>query len=175
MSDFKNEASKNEKNVSMIVAASENNVIGRDGDMPWRLSADLKHFKALTLGHTIIMGRKTWESIGRLLPGRTTVIVTRQADFQVAGAIVVNSFAASLAATEDDEPFVVGGAEIYQLALPQVSKIFLTRVHATIEGDTRMPEIDFDQWEKLSESRHPADTKNSQDYSFLEFRLAHPM
>lgn len=164
--------SAKDKTVAMIVAASENNVIGRDGDMPWRLSADLKHFKSLTLGHTIIMGRKTWESIARLLPGRTTVIVTRQSDFSVPGAIVVNGFEESLAATEDEAPFVVGGAEIYRLAMPFVSKLFLTRVHASIEGDTTLPEINFDRWEKVSEIKHVADEKNSQDYSFLEYRLA---
>jgi dihydrofolate reductase len=158
----------------MIVAASKNNVIGRDGDMPWRLSADLKHFKALTFGHTIIMGRKTWESIGRLLPGRTTVIVTRQTDFIVDGAIVVNSFEDALSATDDEQPFVVGGAEIYRIALPMVNKLYLTRVHAEIDGDTWLPEIDFKQWETVSESAHQADAKNSHDCSFIEYRLKQP-
>lgn len=155
-----------EKTVSMIVAAAENGVIGKDGDMPWRLSADLKNFKRITMGSTIIMGRKTWDSIQRLLPGRTTVIITRQADFKVEGAIVVGSIEAALAATEDESPFVVGGAEIYRLALPQVSRIYLTRVHAEIEGDAVMPEIDFTAWNRLESVRYPADEKNSHDYSF---------
>jgi dihydrofolate reductase len=155
-----------EKTVSMIVAASENGVIGKDGDMPWRLSADLKNFKAITLGHTIIMGRKTWDSIQRLLPGRQTVIVTRQKDFKVDGAIVVGNLEEALAATEDESPFVVGGAEIYRLALPHVTKIYLTRVHAEIDGDTWMPEVDFSKWNKLESVSHSSDEKNSHDYSF---------
>lgn len=154
------------KSVSMIVAASENGVIGKDGDMPWRLSADLKNFKKITTGHTIIMGRKTWDSIQRLLPGRTTVIVTRRQDFEVDGAIVVNSLEEALLATDDDSPFVVGGAEIYRLVLPQVSRIYLTRVHAEIDGDTFLPEIDFGQWKKVESDFHKADEKNSQDYTF---------
>ncbi len=154
------------KNVSMIVAAAENGVIGKDGDMPWRLSADLKNFKAITSGHTIIMGRKTWDSIQRLLPGRTTVIVTRQSDFNVDGAIVVGSLEDALSATEDESPFVVGGAEIYRLAMPHVSRIYLTRVHADIEGDTVMPEIDFNLWQQLESTSFTSDEKNSHDYSF---------
>ena len=154
------------KTVSMIVAASENGVIGKDGDMPWRLSADLKNFKAITLGHTIIMGRKTWDSIQRLLPGRQTVIVTRQKDFKVDGAIVVGNLEEALAATEDESPFVVGGAEIYRLALPHVTKIYLTRVHAEIDGDTWMPEVDFSKWNKLESVSHSSGEKNSHDYSF---------
>lgn len=154
------------KQVSMIVAASENGVIGKDGDMPWRLSADLKNFKKITTGHTIIMGRKTWESINRLLPGRTTVIVTRQTGYQVEGAIVVNCLEEALSATEDEAPFVVGGAEIYKLAMPQIARIYLTRVHANIDGDTFIPEIDFSGWEKVDSVPHQADDKNSCDYTF---------
>ena len=102
--------------ISIIVAVSENGVIGKDGDMPWRLRSDLQRFKKLTMGHTIIMGRKTWDSIGRLLPGRTTVILTRQSGFEVDGAVVVQSMEQALAATDDRQPFVIGGAEIYRLA-----------------------------------------------------------
>lgn len=154
------------KQVSMIVAASENGVIGKDGDMPWQLSADLKNFKKITTGHTIIMGRKTWESINRLLPGRTTVIVTRQTDYQVKGAIVVNSVEAALAATEDSSPFIVGGAEVYRLAFPVVSRMYMTRVHAEIDGDTYLPEIDFSSWERVDSVSYQADDKNSYDYTF---------
>lgn len=156
--------------ISMIVAAAENGVIGRDGDMPWKLSADLKNFKSITSGHTIIMGRKTWDSIQRLLPGRTTVIITRQPDFHVDGALVVGSVEAAIAATEDPSPFIVGGAEIYRLALPLVTQIFLTRVHSEIEGDTVLPEIDFSQWDRIESRRYPADEKNSHDYSFELYR-----
>lgn len=155
-----------DRTVSMIVAVAENGVIGNEGDMPWRLPADLKNFKRITMGGTIIMGRKTWDSIGRLLPGRTTVIVTRQQDFAVEGAIVVNSFEEALSATGDQSVFVVGGAEIYRLAIAHVSRIYLTRVHAEIEGDTVMPEIDFSQWSKSGSQAHSADEKNSHDFTF---------
>ena len=154
------------RTISMIVAAAENGVIGKDGDMPWKLSADLKNFKRITMGSTMIMGRKTWDSIGRLLPGRTTVIVTRQSDFQVEGAIVANSLESALSATDEASLFIVGGAEIYQLALPFVSRIFLTRIHENIHGDTVMPEINFDQWKKVDSVSHPADEKNSHDFTF---------
>lgn len=155
-----------ELTVSMIVAAAENGAIGKDGDMPWRLSADLRNFKSITLGHTIIMGRKTWDSIKRLLPGRKTVIVTRQEGYRVEGAIVVRSLEEALSSTDDLSPFVVGGAEIYRLALPLVQKIYLTRVHASIEADTFLPAVDFGRWKKLESTRYPADAKNSHDYSF---------
>ena len=155
------------KKLSLIVAASENNVIGNAGDLPWRLSADLKRFKRLTMGHPIIMGRKTFESIGRLLPGRTTVIVTRQPDFQFEGAIVVGSVEAAIDAVESAErAFVTGGAEIYALLLPRVSEIQLTRVHAEISGDTVLPPIDWSRWELVGTERHAADAKNNYDYSF---------
>lgn len=151
----------------MIVAASENDVIGVDGDLPWRLSSDLKRFKKLTMGHHIIMGRKTFESIGRLLPGRTTVIVTRQKDYQVQGAIVVHSIESALEASAgDDSPFVTGGAEIYRLALPLVDEIQLTRVHAQTQGDTFLPEIDWSEWEPISWERFEPDAKNEVAYSF---------
>ena len=160
-----------DRRVSMIVAASENRVIGNEGGMPWRLSADLQFFKRITTGHTIIMGRKTWESINRLLPGRTTVIVTRQTDYQVEGAVVVDSLTAALTATGDESPFVVGGAEIYRIALPQISRIYLTRVHATLEGDTFLPEIDFSKWELVDSQSHRADKKNVFDYTFETWDL----
>lgn len=156
--------------LALIVAASENDVIGANGDLPWRLSADLKRFKSLTMGHHIIMGRKTFDSIGRLLPGRKTVIVTRQSDHDVKGAIVVHSVEAALeVVSEDPHPFVTGGAEIYQLMLPHVQEIFLTRVHAEIDGDTRLPEIDWSQWKKVESERFPADARNEIDYSFERF------
>ena len=157
--------------LSMIVAASENDVIGVDGDLPWRLSSDLKRFKKLTMGHHIIMGRKTYESIGRLLPGRTTVIVTRQKEFDVEGAKVVHSIETALEACgDDDSPFVTGGSEIYRLALPLVDEIQLTRVHTQIQGDTLLPEIDCDQWEPVSSERFEPDGKNELPYSFEVYR-----
>ena len=153
--------------LSMIVAASENGVIGVDGDLPWKLSADLKRFKKLTMGHHIIMGRKTYQSIGRCLPGRKTVILTRQPDYQVEGAKVVASVEEVLDAVKSDEqPFVVGGAEVYALLLPFVTVIQLTRVHAEIKGDTFLPEIQWSQWKRLESTRHEADERNSFAFSF---------
>lgn len=155
----------------MIVAASENDLIGKQGELPWSLSADLRRFKRLTMGHTIIMGRKTFESIGRLLPGRNTVIITRNPDYQFEGAHVVASLESALAIpTQKDSVFLIGGAEIYRLALPQVDEIQLTRVHVQLEGDTYLPTISWDDWELLSDENHPADDKNAYPYSFLHYR-----
>ena len=146
--------------LAMIVAASENNVIGVDGDLPWHLSADLKRFKKLTMGHHMIMGRKTFDSIGRLLPGRTTVIVTRQADYTFEGAKIAHSVeqAVELAA-EDPCPFIVGGAQIYAAAMPLVNRLLLTRVHCEIEGDTFLPEIDWSAWELESTEKGSAEVE----------------
>ena len=142
--------------LAVLVAASENDIIGNDGDLPWHISADLKRFKRLTMGHHIIMGRKTFESIGRLLPGRTTVIVTRQTDYAFADidlseAKIVASIEAAILACEDDPcPFIVGGAQIYELAIPLITQIYLTRVHATILGDTKLPAIEWEKWDRES-------------------------
>ena len=157
--------------VSIIVAMAENGVIGRDMDLPWHISADLKRFKALTMGHHIVMGRKTFESIGRLLPGRTTVIVTRQPDYQVDGAVIVNSLgAAQAAATDDSELFIIGGGQIYEIALPLADRLHVTRVHTEVDGDTSFPVIDWDQWELVSAERHGADEKNDYDFTFESYR-----
>ena len=156
--------------LAMIVAAAENDVIGINGDLPWQLSADLRRFKRLTMGHHIIMGRKTFDSIGRLLPGRTTVIVTRQSDFECDGALIANSIEDAIALCgEDDLPFVTGGAEIYRLAIPFVSEIHLTRVHTEIDGDTDLPEIAWDDWTLVEEIGFQKDEKNNFDYSFQTF------
>ena len=158
-------------NLSMIVAASENDVIGNAGNLPWKLSADLKRFKSLTMGHHIIMGRKTYESIGRCLPGRTTVILTQQQDYSVPGAKVVTSVGAALEACQgDDRPFVTGGADVYALFLPEVSEILLTRVHVKVDGDTLLPEIDWVRWRLVKSDRHEADEENDFAYSFEVYR-----
>ncbi len=159
------------KNVLMIVAASDNDVIGNDGKLPWHLSADLKRFRRLTAGHHIIMGRKTFESIGRLLPDRWTVIVTRQPDYFFSGAkIVGNVQAAIFAAGDDDTPFIIGGSEIYRAALPIVSTIHLTRVHVQIDGDTLLPPIDWEQWELISSEHFKADPRNDFNFSLEEYQ-----
>ena len=141
--------------LAMIVAASSNDVIGSEGGLPWHLPADLKRFKRLTMGHHIIMGRKTYESIGRLLPGRTTVIITRQPAFHVVGARMANSLEEALQIVVDDEcPFVTGGAEIYELAMPKVTDIFLTRIHKDVLGDTFLPTVDWDAFKLLESEKH---------------------
>jgi dihydrofolate reductase len=153
--------------ISIIVAISQNGIIGHKMDLPWHISADLKRFRALTMGHHIVMGRKTYESIGRLLPGRTTVIITRQSDYQIPGAVVVNSIEQALAvAVDDHETFIVGGSQIYNLALPQADTLYITRVHADVDGDTRLDAINWSAWECKSIERHPADENNDLEYSF---------
>jgi len=153
--------------ISIIVAMSKNGVIGREGDLPWHLSADLQKFKQITMGHHIVMGRKTYESINRLLPGRTTVIVTRQPDYMIDGAITVNDLSEleSLGET-DNEVFVIGGGQIYQAALGFANRLYVTRVHAHVEGDTVFPAVDWDAWTLESSEDHPADDRNDHDFSF---------
>jgi dihydrofolate reductase len=161
--------------LSLIVAMTRHGVMGRGGTLPWKLSADLKRFKALTMGHAIIMGRKTYESLGRPLPGRTSIVVTRQAGFRAPPEVLVaHSLAEALHRTAtDDRPFVIGGAEIYAQALDQVSDLFVTWVEAEIEGDTHFPPIDWREWREANCERHSADAKNQYDYTFCTYhRLA---
>lgn len=138
--------------LSLIVAHADNRVIGHNNQLPWHLPEDLKRFKKLTMGHHIIMGRKTYESLGRLLPGRTTVIVTRDPDYKVEGAKVVHSIPEALAACAgDSEPFLIGGAELYLQGLPVVTRLYLTRVFAEVRGDAFFPAIEMADWELVSE------------------------
>ena len=156
--------------LSCIWAMSENHVIGRDGDLPWRLSADLQRFKALTMGHHIIMGRKTWESIGRPLPGRTSVVLTRDAGYEAEGCLVVQSLEAALdAAAGDDEVFVVGGASIYALALPASSRLYVTLVGAEVEGDVSLPPDVLEGFRLTGEECHEPDEKTQYAYSFRSY------
>jgi dihydrofolate reductase len=135
--------------LSVIVAMSKNQVIGRNGGLPWRLRSDLMRFKKITLGHTLIMGRKTFESIGRVLPGRRTIVISRSM-IAPHGVQVASSFAAALdLAHQDIEPFVVGGGEIYRLALPLADRLYLTCVEAEIEGEVTFPSIDFNQFQQI--------------------------
>ena len=166
----------NSQNISMIVAASENGAIGVQGDLPWHLSSDLKRFRQLTMGHHIIMGRKTFESIGRLLPGRETIIVTRNTDYYFPGAKVVSSLEAAIeAAAGDDQPFITGGAQIYRSGLSMVETMYFTRVHTQIEGDTYFPEINWDDWKLVESERFVADKKNQYDHSFLVYTKSHSL
>jgi dihydrofolate reductase len=156
--------------LSLIVAMSENRVIGRNGRLPWHLSSDLRRFKQLTLGHHLVMGRRTFEAIGRLLPGRISVVITRQAGYQAAGALAAGNLDAALGLTAGDgEVFVVGGAEIYRLALPAADRIFLTLVHAQLEGDAFFPAWDEAAWHLVESTRHPRDDRNEYAYSFLTY------
>jgi dihydrofolate reductase len=152
--------------ISLIVAASTNNAIGIGGDLPWRLSDDLKRFKAVTMGKPIIMGRKTWDSIGRPLPGRQNIVVTRQPEFSAEGCDVVASVAEAVAIAGDvDEVMVIGGSQIYELALPSADRIYLTRVHAEVEGDAFFPDVDESRWRLISDERHAADERNEFNFS----------
>lgn len=154
----------------MIVAVSRNGVIGQDGQLPWRLSADLQRFRQLTWGHHLIMGRKTFVSINRLLPGRTTVVLTRQPDWLVHGAFVVHSVEEVLhLVSTDDQPFVVGGAEIYRELLPWTGRLYVTRVEADVAGDTYLQPLQWDEWTLLSEATFPADERNQFPYTFLHY------
>lgn len=153
--------------ISLIVAASENHIIGKDNALPWRLPADLKYFKAVTMGKPIVMGRKTWESLGKPLPGRTNIIVTRQ-PLQWPGCVVVDSAAAAVRAVDDaDELMVIGGAEIFREFLPVAQRIYLTRVHALVHGDVVFPPPDPAQWREVSRQDYPADERHAHPYSFI--------
>ena len=159
--------------LSIIVAMAKNRVIGAHGAIPWRLPNELKLFKRLTMGHHIIMGRKTYESIGRLLPGRTTVIVTRQAGYRVRGALVARSLEAAIAACNgDDEVFVIGGGELYKAALPLANRIYLTTVDAEPDGDTYMPEFDLSDWRETSAQAFEADDTHRYNYRFAVYDRA---
>src|SRR5271170_3928754 len=161
--------------VSLIVAMAQNGVIGRDNALPWRLPEDLKRFKAFTLGKTILMGRKTYESIGRPLPGRANLVLTRDRNWIAAGVTVVHSVEQALTqAAPGKELVVIGGAEIYRLVLPFARRIYLTHVHADVPGDTFFPDFDSTQWAYVECRAHPADDQHAFPLTFvtLERRTA---
>jgi len=155
--------------VSAIVAVAKNNVIGKDNDMPWYLPADLKYFKRTTLGHHIIMGRKNFESIGRPLPKRTNIVLTRDPYFIVSGCLVAHSIEEALTKAYDNgdrEAFIIGGGEIYKQSLPFLDKIYLTEIDLEVEGDVYFPDIDAKKWKLLSSEAHQADERNEYNYIF---------
>ena len=162
--------------ITLIAALSTNNVIGRDNQVPWRQSADMKRYKALTMGHHLITGRRTYESVGRPLPGRTTVVVTRSPDFRAEGVVVAHSLDDALriaAAAGEDEAFINGGAEVYAQSLHRADRMQLTRIHAEIEGDTFFPEFDdVSEWRLVDSEHYEADEKNEYPYSFLVYERA---
>jgi len=156
--------------ISLIAAVSENNVIGKDNKTPWHLPGDLRHFVEKTKGHHVIMGRRTYENLRGSLSDRINIVLTRQEDLKAEGFFVVHSLKEALEMAKDDsEIFVIGGAEIFKEAMPLADKIYLTRVHATIDGDKFFPEIDEKEWKILEREDFKADGKNEYDYSFITF------
>ncbi|MDG9971649.1 dihydrofolate reductase [Achromobacter mucicolens] len=154
--------------LTLIVAYSTNRAIGRDNALPWKLPGDLAHFKRSTLGHPIIMGRKTWDSLGRPLPGRSNIVISRNPDFSAAGAILAPTLEAAVAACGDiDEAFVIGGAQIYAQALPLASRVLATEVHADVEGDAFFPLLPSFQWKETA--REPQPAENGYDYDFVTY------
>lgn len=142
-------------------------MIGRDGAVPWHLPADLRHFKRLTTGHTVIMGRRTFASVGRPLPNRRNVVVTRDSSYRPDGVVVAPGLAEALALAADElEVFIVGGAELYRLALPRADRMYLTIVHAEVPGDTYFPPFDPDEWRLEREERHTADARHAHPFTF---------
>ena len=157
--------------VAIVVAMAENRVIGRDGGLPWRLPADLARFRAITMGKPIVMGRRTHESIGRVLDGRRNVVVSRRPGFRAPGCIVAPSLDAALETAADTaaaEIAVIGGASVYGQALPRATRVYLTLVHAAIDGDVRFPELEPGAWREVSRTGHEADARNRYDLSFVE-------
>ncbi|WP_343535292.1 dihydrofolate reductase [Pedobacter sp.] len=153
--------------ISIVVAISENNAIGKDNQLLWHLPADLKHFKNITTGHTIIMGRKTYDSIGKPLPNRRNIIITRQNGLSIEGVEVVNSLDEALALCKTEaEVFVIGGAEIYKQAIAVSHRIYLTRVHQEFEADAFFPELDNEIWKEIEKVDHLPDEKNKFAYTF---------
>lgn len=156
--------------ITMIAAVAENNALGKNNELLWHLPDDFKRFKQVTSGHYIIMGRKTFESFPKPLPNRTHIVITRQKDYHPEGCIVVNTIEKALEISQKEaEVFIIGGGEIYNLALPFADKLDLTRVHDTFEADAFFPEFDADQWQLISEEYHPKDERHQTDFTFQTF------
>lgn len=158
----------NMKTINIAVAIADNYAIGKDNKLLWHMPADLKFFKKTTTGHTVIMGRKTFDSVGKPLPNRTNIVITRRSDLQIPGVIVVNGLDEAFSAVKeaDAEIFVIGGAEIYKQALPKVQRIYLTTIHHTFDADTFFPKLKMDDWAEISSETHKADEENKYDYTF---------
>lgn len=157
--------------IHLVVAKSDNNVIGHDNQLIWHLPNDLKHFKEITTGHPIIMGRKTFESIGRPLPNRTNIIITRNKNYSVENAKVAHSLNEALQCAKeiDKNIFIIGGGKIYEQAIDFADILEVTEVHENFEGDTYFPEIDLNVWKEISRIKHHKDEKNKFDYSFVRY------
>lgn len=157
--------------ISIIVAVSDNGVIGKDNQLIWRLPDDLKRFKRLTLGHPMIMGRKTYDSIGKPLPGRTSIVISRNPDLAIEGVLVANSLSEAIEKarlTGTDEAFIIGGGNIYEQSLDMADKIYLTEVHTVIQGDTffQMPVKEL--WQEIERTTHPEDERHSFSFDFVD-------
>ena len=156
--------------VSIIAALARNRAIGRDNRMPWRLPEDLKRFRRLTMGHAVIMGRKTFDSIGSPLPGRSNIVITHSRDWSRPGCLPVNSLDAALAAAgEAPDAFVIGGAQIYALALPRARRLYMTEIDRAFEGDAFFPEFERSSWREVSRERHASEGTETFDYAFVEY------
>ncbi|MEY2629938.1 MAG: hypothetical protein RLZZ469_834 [Bacteroidota bacterium] len=156
--------------ITVIAAVAENNALGKENQLLWHLPDDFKRFKALTSGHYIIMGRKTFESFPKPLPNRTHVIISRQANYQPEGCIVVNSLEQAIeACPKTEEVFIIGGGEIYRQSIAVADKLDLTKVHASFEADTHFPEIDLSQWQLVFEEHHPKDERHDYAFTFQTF------
>ncbi|MCK5029135.1 MAG: dihydrofolate reductase [Bacteroidales bacterium] len=154
--------------LSIIVAVAENNVIGKDNSLIWKLPRDMRHFKETTTGHYIIMGRKTFESNGRPLPNRTNVIITRDKSFKAEGCVIVHSLEDAIKEAKDDsEAFIIGGGVIYDLAMPLVDRIYITQIYHLFEGDTFFPEINMEEWDVVEERKFEPDEKNKYSFTIL--------
>lgn len=161
--------------IALVAAVAENGVIGREGTMPWHLPADLAHFKRITMGKPIVMGRRTFEAIGRALPGRRNIVVSRNADFKAPGIERAANLEAALALTGDvEEVMVIGGGELYRAALPLAHRIHLTRIQAKIEGDTSFPDFDTSEWHETAREERTADEKNAYALTFLTLERKNP-
>jgi len=157
------------QNISLIVAMANNHVIGINNGLPWHLPEDLKHFRALTTGHHMIMGRKTYESLGRLLPGRTTVIVTRNIDFKVEGALIAHSLQEAVQLCKNDtEVFIIGGAELYKDGLAEANQLYVTEVNLDVDGDAYFPMIDLDLWTETA--REPLVSEKGISFSYVLYK-----
>lgn len=160
--------------MSIIVAMAKNRTIGINNTLPWRCPEDLKHFKALTMGHHMIMGRKTFESIGKPLPGRTTVVVTRDRELNIEGCLVAHSLPDALAAcSNDSQIFIVGGAEIYAQAMPLVDTLYITEIQQDVTGDAHFPHVDKSAWLEVAREIRHQETPQALEYHFVTYRSAH--
>ncbi|WP_276359861.1 dihydrofolate reductase [Daejeonella sp. H1SJ63] len=159
--------------INLIVAVDENNGIGKDNQLPWHLPADLKHFKNLTSGHSILMGRKTFDSIGKALPNRRNIVISRQSELHYQGIELCNSLEEAIKLCKnEDEIFIIGGAQIFDQALPLSDILYLTIIHHNFDADTFFPEISPEKWIEVEKNLHHPDEKNLYSYSFIKYRKA---